>query len=315
MRCEKPHTVGFKEDGKTISWSPKQYSKEYPSFQLPCGKCIQCRLEYARSWAVRCVHEAKMHEENSFVTLTYSDEHLKNPKLQYSDFQKFMKRLRFVNNDRKIGVFVTGEYGEKNKRPHWHAIIFNWRPKDCVYKYSNERGDKVYSSKQLEKLWNFGVCDIGSVTFESAGYVARYAAKKLVHGKDQEHDFHPISRKSSKNAIGKKFLEKYYKDLFSYGRVIMIDGTKMSIPRYYEKWFQKHHPDEWLCYIERVKSEKIAQAEERSKTEEREYFRESMKRLDELGYSAGAPITKVEMEKKIVHANFQKLQSYLKGDI
>ena len=137
----------------------------------------------------------------------------------------------------------------------------------------------------------------------------------MVHGKDQEHDFHPISRKSSKNAIGKKFLEKYYKDLFSYGRVIMIDGTKMSIPRYYEKWFQKHHPDEWLCYIERVKSEKIAQAEERSKTEEREYFRESMKRLDELGYSAGAPITKVEMEKKIVHANFQKLQSYLKGDI
>ena len=123
MRCTSPRKVGFQADGKTISWSPKQYSKEYPSFQLPCGKCIQCRLEYARSWAVRCVHEAKMHEENSFVTLTYSDEHLKNPKLQYSDFQKFMKRLRFVNNDRKIGVFVTGEYGEKNKRPHWHAIF------------------------------------------------------------------------------------------------------------------------------------------------------------------------------------------------
>ncbi len=94
MRCLSPRTVGFLHDGVTISWSPKYYSKEYATFQLPCSKCIECRLEYARQWAVRCVHEAKMHPENSFITLTYSDEHLTSEKLQYIDFQLFAKRLR-----------------------------------------------------------------------------------------------------------------------------------------------------------------------------------------------------------------------------
>ena len=29
---------------------------------LPCGKCIGCKLEYSRQWAVRCTHEAQMHD-------------------------------------------------------------------------------------------------------------------------------------------------------------------------------------------------------------------------------------------------------------
>jgi len=141
VRCTSPRTVGFLPDGKTISWSPKNYSKEYAPFQLPCSKCIECRLEYARQWAIRCVHEAKMHEDNSFITLTYSNNNLKSDKLIYKDYQDFMKRLRSSNPHKEIGMFVTGEYGEKTKRPHWHALLFNYRPDDLIYKYSNERGD------------------------------------------------------------------------------------------------------------------------------------------------------------------------------
>lgn len=315
MRCRKPRTVGFLSDGKTISWSQKRYSREYPSFQLPCGKCIECRLEYARTWAVRCVHEAKVHKENSFITLTYSDEHLTSPRLVYSDFQKFMKRLRFAYPNRQIGCFVTGEYGDLRKRPHWHALLFNWYPPGAVYKYSTERGDKVYSAASLEKLWPFGVSEVGSVTFESAGYVARYAAKKLVHGEDQDHDFQPISRKSSKNAIGKRFLELYWRDLFSHGRVV-IDGREVgSIPRYYEKWLQKNHFEEWLRYTERVKSERQRKAELTSKQVEAEYYRDLQQRLNDFGLNAGNPISQREQKAKILDANFKQLQSYLKGDI
>lgn len=81
MRCTSPFTVGFQSDGKTLSWTAKNRSWEFPTFQLPCGKCIECRLEYARQWAVRCVHEAQMHSRNAFITLTYSDEHLKKKSL------------------------------------------------------------------------------------------------------------------------------------------------------------------------------------------------------------------------------------------
>ena len=42
--------------------------------QVPCGQCIGCRVSKARQWAVRCKHEASLHKENCFVTLTYNPE-------------------------------------------------------------------------------------------------------------------------------------------------------------------------------------------------------------------------------------------------
>lgn len=308
MRCTSPRSVGFQSDGKTLCWSPKKASKEYAKFQLPCGQCLECRLDYARQWAIRCVHEAKMHEKNSFITLTYSDEHLSSPKLVYSDFQNFMKRLRKTQND-PIGVFVTGEYGEKNKRPHWHACLFNWRPNDGVPKYSNGRGDQIYESPTLSRIWGNGIADYGQVTFLSAGYVARYAAKKLVHGKDQDHDYQPISKKSSKHAIGKKWLEAFWPDVFSRGKMVLRD-SESTIPRYYEKWLKQHHGDAWLYYVTHVKSSIIRRAQQKSEDENRRYF-ENLWRRNAIGIRQN-PLTKKQVEKIILEQKFKLLQSHLK---
>lgn len=294
LRCTSPRTVGYKPDGKTLSWSLWTTSIEYAGFQLPCGKCVECRLEYGRQWAVRCVHEASMYENNSFITLTYDDQHLKSEKLIYEDFQKFMKRLRKIQNE-PIGVFVTGEYGEKTKRPHWHAIIFNWYPRDATYLRSNELGDRIFSSATLEKIWGKGKCELGSVTFRSAGYCARYAAKKLIHGKDQDHEYHPISKKSSKHAIGKKWLEKNWRDVFTHGVLVLQDGTTTSIPRYYEKWFKENHPDAWLRYLA-VKAKKADVAKDRA-------HRESLIRW---------PYERNRAQRIITNATFKMLQNGLK---
>lgn len=308
MPCTSPREVGFKHDGKTLSWNLAKRSPEYPTFQLPCGKCIDCRLDYSRHWAVRCVHESMMHENNCFITLTYSDENLKSDRLIYSDFQKFMKKLRKLQND-PMGVFVTGEYGDKTKRPHWHAIIFNWIPNDLKYFRSNERGDKIYKSAHLEKLWGHGHAEVGSVTFQSAGYVARYAAKKLGHGNDQDHSYHPISKKSSKHAIGKKWLEKYWPDVFSYGRCILKDGTEVPIPRYYEKWFAKEHPEKWIDYVTNVKFKKTQKAEHREEKIRAEYLETALKRP----VTAKKPLTPNQVRKKISEDTFKnRLQKYLK---
>lgn len=303
MRCTSPRTVGFKDDGKTISWSKKQYSKEYPTFKLPCTKCIECRMEYARSWAVRCVHESKMHKQNSFITLTYSDTHLKSPRLQYSDFQLFAKRLRqhifktFLSaygeanwalldkeerkktyEPHKISILVTGEYGTKTKRPHWHAIIFNWRPSDLKSKYRSPSGDQVYDSTILTDLWGQGITEVGSVTKDSAGYVARYSLKDLEHGYDGTHDFKSISKKSSHSAIGKKYIEKFYADIFNYGELILDDGTSVPIPRYYEKWYQKHHPEKYLRYVTEIKYPKSLIQQTKADEEEARRFAHNLTR-------------------------------------
>lgn len=307
MRCTSPRTVGFAADGKTISWSPRKRSKEYASFQLPCGKCIECRLDYARQWAIRCVHEAQMHENSCFITLTYSDENLTSPKLVYSDFQKFMKRLRRAYPNRQIGVFVTGEYGEKTKRPHWHAILFGWAPADRRDPYVSPNGDTTWSSDSLSSHWGKGHCNFGTVTFHSAGYCARYAAKKLVHGPDG-HDFEPISKKSSKHAIGKRWLEKHWSDVFNHGQLILADGSKSSIPRYYEKWFKEHHPTEWLRYVTQVKIEKNSRSAARAATERSLWLEASHSRP----LWKGALISPEQRRRAIINAKFKTLQENLK---
>jgi len=315
MACTSPWTVGFESDGKTISWSKKRFSKEFAPFQLPCGQCLECRLDYARQWAVRCIHEAQMHENNCFVTLTYSDESLKSPKLIYKDFQDFMKRLR-KTQDSPIGVFVTGEYGERTKRPHWHAILFGYQPRDSVLKYTSVRGDRVFDSPTLTKLWGHGIAEYGSVTFESAGYCARYAAKKLVHGRDDEHEFHPISKKSNKHAIGKKWLEKYWPDVFNVGHVVLPEGRgTCPIPRYYEKWLKEHHPDAFLRYLQTTKQEKIDAILRKAEVAAAEQTAANAKRRARMlsdGIFRGWQTSPVEARKKILRSKFKMLQDNLK---
>lgn len=314
MRCTSPRTVGFAADGKTIVWSQKQFSKQFSTFQLPCGKCIDCRLDYARQWAIRCVHEAQMYEKNCFITLTYDDAHLASPKLIYRDFQLFMKQLRKLQNE-PMGVFVTGEYGEKNKRPHWHAIIFNWRPADAIYSHSNDRGDKCFQSETLTKTWGRGKCEFGDVTFESAGYCARYAAKKLVHGKDGDHDFHPISKKSSKHAIGKKWLEKFWPDVFNYGRLRLANGASSSIPRYYEKWLKENRPEDYLRYVTKVKSEKMAAAAQTTADEKCRIRDSRLLRSQKIladGLFRETELTSEDQRRKITELKFKQLQDNLK---
>ena len=309
MRCTSPKTVGFKSDGKTLCWSPSKFTKEYATFQLPCSKCISCRLEYARQWATRCVHEASMYERNSFITLTYDDQHLTSDKLIYKDFQDFMKRLRSKNPHLEIGMFVTGEYGDIRKRPHWHALLFNYRPPDEIHKYTNDRGDKVYSSNELTELWPHGISELGQITKESAGYCARYAAKKLVHGQDQDHEYQPISKKSSKHAIGKRWLEKYWTDVFNHGYIIDSDGTKSGIPRYYEKWLQKNRPGHWSLYRTKIKNELLEKLSSLEKEEKEKEFQINWQRLSQ---GKLFQITKNKTREIILKQKFDELQKNLK---
>ena len=260
MPCVHPIRASFDEAGE-VSFSKKKWSKEFVPFEFPCRKCIFCRLETAREKAIRCIHHAQQTgEKNIFLTLTYDEQNLKSPKLIYSDWQKFMKDLRNEIGSKiedRISVVVTGEYGDLGKRPHWHALLFNYRPEDEKEERRTQQGDSVFMSPFLHDLWGKGKIEYGEVTFESAGYVARYAAKKLVHGPDHEHDFHPIHRTSSKIPIGRPWIEKYWKQTFENGFVVLPNGKISGIPRYYEDWFKKQMPNQWYKYITEVKPEMV----------------------------------------------------------
>lgn len=315
MQCIRPIKAGFDRAGD-ITYRNSNISKELASFAFPCRKCLACRLNIAREKAIRCIHEAKTHEHNIFLTLTYNDDHVGDGRLNYLDFQLFMKRLRkhVIKNihDKEnqkllnISFMVTGEYGDKTKRPHWHAIIFNYRPKDQKHKYTSHSNEQVFTSQELTDLWGKGNVEYGSVTMESAGYVARYSAKKLSHGKDNEHNFHPIHKTSSKHAIGKKFVEKYYKDMFSKGYIVLPNGEQAAIPRYYQDWLRKTHTQEYLNYYANIKTEQSKTAQENAQIDNDMYL------INCMEATGGQALKRSQVKMTILKQKFKQLQERLK---
>lgn len=206
------------------------------SLSLPCGQCVGCRLERSRQWAVRCMHEASMHEASCFVTLTYSDEHLPaHGSLVYRDFQLFMKRLRRARPGARIRFFVGGEYGDELGRPHFHACLFGVSFADRVRLTS-----VLDRSSEVDKLWRLGMCSLGSVTFESAAYVARYCLKKVNGDLAEAHYAGKVpefGRSSLRPAVGAEWFARYWRDVRGDGRVV-VRGRKSSLPRYYRKLFR-----------------------------------------------------------------------------
>ncbi len=102
--------------------------------QLPCRKCISCKIDYAREWAVRAQLETKYNKNNYFITLTYNEKYVpkneNNTKntIKNSDLTKFVKSLR-KHFERKghtgIKYLMASEYGSKYHRPHYHICFFN----------------------------------------------------------------------------------------------------------------------------------------------------------------------------------------------
>lgn len=224
--------------------------------RIPCGQCIGCRLERSRQWAMRCIHEASLYEENCFITLTYSEEHLPDLRsLDYTQFQLFMKRVRKRYSPKRIRFFMCGEYGDEGSRPHYHACLFNHNFEDRKYFKTTKTGSKLYTSEILEGLWPFGMSSIGDVTFESAAYVARYIMKK-VNGRDKRN-YEEIDREtgevnyrekefahmSLKPGLGSGWWEKWKKEVFPHDRCI-VNGQAVKPPKYYYLKLKEEQPYE-----------------------------------------------------------------------
>ncbi len=255
MPCYKPLKCQQYYSAKTLK-IVSDFRSKTPNAELPCGRCLGCRLEHAKEWALRCYHENLIHEEKGqdsmFLTLTYAPEHLpKDHGLHHEHFQKFIRSLR-KKTKKKLRYFMSGEYGEpteKNNfiaRPHFHAIIFGYRPADL--KLANIRnGSRNYISESLTHHWPYGTHEIGYVSFKNAGYVARYVLKKQQLDKstgELPHDGKtpPYIRMSNRPGIGKTWFDKYQTDLFPHDYAILPDGRQTTVPTYYRKLLERENP-------------------------------------------------------------------------
>lgn len=278
MPCYGPLTAWYSKDvnpatGRRPLVFDKRASHSGVAMQIPCGQCIGCKLEHSRQWAVRCMHEKRMHAESAFLTLTYSPEFVPPTySLIKRDLQLFMKRLR---KTRPAGLrfFACGEYGERTLRPHYHVLLFNTYFPDQKF-HKNVGENKLYASAELDGLWQNGNCLIGDVTFESCAYVARYVTKKVTgpkaadHYRGREPEFLVMSRRPG---IGYPYYEKYGDHAYKHDGVV-VNGMMVGIPKYYDTKYEAVDSQ----YLERLKVERRHRAKLRKadSTKARLYARE-----------------------------------------
>lgn len=251
------------------------------SMELPCGRCIGCKIDHARGWSIRIGHEASCWDANSFVTLTY--EKLESESLQYEHFQEFMRKLRkkvrgvsSIEDDegrvrRPVRFYVAGEYGTRLKRPHWHAVLFNvW------FQDARELRNGSFRSNALDGLWGRGQCDIGRVTAASAAYVAGYTYAKA-YGKENEEkylqslDFETgelvyrekeFAEMSRNPGIGAYWWRRFGGDLFPLDKAVQ-EGKAWKVPRYYYEKLKVEDPDlaARVAYERSLRAEQVDPAE------------------------------------------------------
>lgn len=195
-----------------------------------------CRVRRTAEWKVRLLNELDYHKESCFITLTYrNDELSEGGNLCKSDLQKFIKRLRKkLFKLKKIKYYAVGEYGEENLRPHYHLIIFGWKP-DSLYLLGFKNGKRRYASLLLDQVWPYGQNNVGVVEHDSIQYVVGYVRKKL-NGKEAKKVYGdrvlPFSICSQ--GIGERYAqdnaEKIRKNLG-----VKIKGKDVGLPRYYRK--------------------------------------------------------------------------------
>nr|UXQ87974.1 MAG: replication initiation protein [Microvirus sp.] len=237
MPCYHPLTAYRQEHSNKLVFDRSKSHTKIP-LGLACGQCIGCRLEKSRHWAIRCMHESSLHQDNCFITLTYDDQHLPpDHSLHYQHFQNFLKYLR-RDHGQGIRFYMAGEYGEPTAennyiaRPHWHACIFNHNFQDLIPWKKTPSGDILYTSESLSALWPKGHSTVGTVTFESAAYCARYIMKKINGPKATDLD--PITGLS------------HYEKLTSDGEIITRrpEFNKMSLkPGLGHVWYQNWKTD------------------------------------------------------------------------
>ena len=241
---------------RSLVFNPDYALERDCPIEISCGQCVGCRLERSRQWAVRCIHESSLYENNCFITLTFSPESLAkrdNPwSVDVRDWQLFMKKLR-KRYGNGIRFFHCGEYGENGGRPHYHALLFNFDFKDKeLWKIENDY--RYYISQELNTLWGYGHCVIGDVTFESASYVARYIMKKVNGDKAEEYyqwadeetgEVFPLKPEyvtmSRRPGIGKKWYDKYHSDIYPKD-FITVNGKKCRPPKYYDSILKEANP-------------------------------------------------------------------------
>lgn len=256
MPCHSPIPAYRTPGGEVKLW---KHAPDSAPLELPCGGCLGCRTSRARHWALRCTLELRDHDQACWATLTYNDDYLP-PTLQKQALPGWLKRLRARVPEQRLRFFGSGEYGEQNGRPHYHAILYG----------ISQREEAI-----IRDCWPYGFSRVDPISPAAIAYVAGYCAKKVgwrldYHDREcvdpetgevyrHQPPFVLMSRRPGIGANARKHWQ-------SWRKTAVHNQQEISVPRYLHEAWKAHATDEMK---ERLTEEKYKDALSRDTTPER----------------------------------------------
>lgn len=247
---------------KSMKLVPAMVDRYERLLAVPCRHCWRCRLDRVYDWVGRAIAENEVCTRAYFVTMTYGrtnriGESLEDRArtLHYPDIQKWLKRIRKNHNVRYI---VTGEYGSKKGRAHWHALLF-FRGKLPDVKL----GFKYWGTgpHNTDPFWTDGHTQWETFHPAHAKYVCKYMLKS-------DDALHPsMAMLSKKPPLGHEYFVKRAEWYVEQGlspqdmkytfphlhsgkgkpREYYLQGVSRDnfLAAFIEKWRAKHGKDSW----------------------------------------------------------------------
>lgn len=209
MDCERPFTL----DGKAFG----------------CGQCLPCRINTRRVWTHRIILEASQYADNTFATLTYSDENLPvDNSVSPREVSLFVKRLRKAYPT-QIRYFACGEYGDHTMRPHYHIAIFGHA--NCrrgITRHDRRNTPCCEICESVRRAWGLGGISLGRLEAQSAAYIAAYTTKKMTKHDDPrlEGRLPEFARMSRRPGIGVGFMHDVASALLEHS----LDEKMVDVP-------------------------------------------------------------------------------------
>lgn len=209
----------------------------------PCGRCPPCKKRRVDSWVFRLLQEDKRSTSAHFITLTYNTDHVPISSngfmtLDKRAFPLYMKRLRKLVSGLSslygpsldgviptLKYYACGEYGSKNHRPHYHAIVFNV-PDEAMFFDAWHLGGK-----------SLGDVHVGNCSGDSIAYCMKYIDKRSdrLHARDDRiPEFSLMSKGLGSNYMTPAIVDYHNADLSRF-YLTVEGGHKVAMPRYYRE--------------------------------------------------------------------------------
>lgn len=229
---------------------------DYRALYVPigCQKCMECRKQKGRNWKLRLLEEVRTDKTGNFVTLTFSNESLKelirevnNQEVQLEGYEldneictlavrRFLERWR-KKYGKSVKHWLITELGHNGtENVHIHGIVFTKEKED------------------IKKIWGYGYVFIGDYVNEATvNYCIKYATKMDL--KNQEY----MAKVLTSPGIGKGYTlrpdskRNRFKDRQTIEYYKTREGYKIAMPTY---WRNKIYTEEereklWLYRLDK----------------------------------------------------------------